>query len=46
MNLRAKIRVAIETPYNQTIDPHFHLVRTFYLAPIQGAPPWVAGPQG
>ena len=34
------------TPYNQTVDPHFHLVRTFYLAPIQGAPPWMAGGPG
>jgi hypothetical protein len=32
-----KSECAIETCYNWTIGPYFHLVRTLDLAPIQGA---------
>jgi hypothetical protein len=42
----AKSQGAIETGYNWPLDPYFHLVRTFDLAPLQGASLWLVGSQG
>jgi hypothetical protein len=42
----AKSQCAIETCYNWPLDPYFHLVRTFDLAPFQGASLWLVGSQG
>src|ERR1700722_14935430 len=42
----AKSQPAIETCYNWPLNPYFHLVRTFDLAPFQGAPHWLVVSQG
>jgi hypothetical protein len=41
-----KLEWAIETSYNWLFDPYFHLVRTFDLAPIQGASRWLVSSLG
>jgi hypothetical protein len=46
MRLRDKSRSHCGAKSQGAINPYFHLVRTFDLAPFQGASLWLVGSQG